>query len=81
MIEKMRKACCETASSNFSGDSRVSDVLEDRTTVTAPIMAMATPKRSRWYRDAFRPIPGKMMASHVAELLVEEKRSEKTIGY
>jgi hypothetical protein len=81
MIEKMRKACCETASSSFSGDSRVSDVLEDRTTVTAPIMAIATPTRSRWYRDAFRPIPGKMMASHISELLVEEQRSEKAIGY
>src|SRR6266446_6813320 len=48
MAEKMRKVCCETAMNNFSGDSRVSEVFDDRTTVMAPIMARTTPKRSRY---------------------------------
>jgi hypothetical protein len=65
---------------NSSGDSGVSDVFDASTTVIAPIIARATPKRSRCNYDV-RSTSGKKMEPYRAKPLMEQQWCEEAIRY
>ena len=71
---------CEIALRSSSGPRRVSDALEARTTVTAPIMAMTIPKRSSCGTVTFVSILGKFKRSYLAKIFAKQDGCKKTVG-
>ena len=81
MDEYITKAFCEIAWSRVSGLSRVSDEFEARTTVTAPILAISIPNRSR-YRDNVRvSLKADALPSYIAKAFSQEKGSKNAISH
>ncbi len=77
------KATDEIALRSSSKSKRVSDELEARTTVTAPITAIITPKRSRCanvyvYRTTFDGVEG---ISYLPEVFSKQQGGKEAVGY
>lgn len=70
------------ACSSSAGPSRLSDGFEERTTVTAPMIATVIPSRSSWSR-ALRQVlkeEDTECPANLTELLFEHEGGEEAVG-